>query len=109
MKNTILIICFVLLSFAILFIFVNGSEQRLNKIIIKSEQRIRDSLKSELQKVKAKNDSINASVFKMQSDFYIQSEKIKTQIQKLKFSVHVPKVDYNNVSDSALIIRISAN
>jgi archaellum component FlaC len=54
-------------------------------------------------------ENITRDIEALQSRIDIQTEEIKRQIRNIKINIDVPKINYNNLSDSALVARILAN
>lgn len=92
----------------LLWIFYDSTTVFHNKLL-KNEQRFRDSIVQNIIDLQKQRENITRDIEALQSRIDIQTEEIKRQIRNIKINVDVPKINYNNLSDSALVARILAN
>lgn len=100
---------FVFLIFGVLLWFFFDSTTVFHKNLLKNEQRFRDSIVQNIIDLQKQRENITRDIEALQSRIDIQTEEIKRQIRNIKINVDVPKINYNNLSDSALVARILSN
>lgn len=106
-----------LFSILILFVSIVGvlswifydSTTNLHKDILKSEQKYRDSITQNIVSLQKEREDLTKQIDSLQITLSDKTEKIRQQIQNIKININVPAVNYNNLSDSALVARILAD
>ena len=100
---------FVFFIFGVLLWFFFDSTTVFHNKLLKNEQRFRDSIVQNIIDLQKQRENITRDIEALQSRIDIQTEEIKRQIRNIKINIDVPKINYNNLSDSALVARILAN
>jgi peptidoglycan hydrolase CwlO-like protein len=106
-----------LFSFLILFVSIVGvlswifydSTTSLHKDILKNEKRYKDSIMQNIVSLQKEREDLTKKIDSLQITLSDKTEKIRQQIQNIKININVPPVNYNSLSDSALVARILAD
>ena len=106
-----------LFSFLILFVSIVGvlswifydSTTCLHKDILKNEKRYKDSIMQNIVSLQKEREDLTNKIDSLQITLSDKTEKIRQQIQNIKININVPPVNYNSLSDSALVARILAD
>jgi peptidoglycan hydrolase CwlO-like protein len=106
-----------LFSFLILFVSIVGvlswifydSTTSLHKDILKNEKRYKDSIMQNIVSLQKEREDLTNKIDSLQITLSDKTEKIRQQIQNIKININVPPVNYNSLSDSALVARILAD
>ena len=106
-----------LFSFLILFVSIVGvlswifydSTTSLHKDILKNEKRYKDSIMQNIVSLQKEREDLTKKIDSLQITLSDKTEKIRQQIQNIKININVPTVNYNSLTDSALVARILAD
>jgi peptidoglycan hydrolase CwlO-like protein len=106
-----------LFSFLILFVSIVGvlswifydSTTSLHKDILKNEKRYKDSIMQNIVSLQKEREDLTKKIDSLQITLSDKTEKIRQQIQNIKININVPPVNYNSLTDSALVARILAD
>lgn len=106
-----------LFSFLILFVSIVGvlswifydSTTCLHKDILKNEKRYKDSIMQNIVSLQKEREDLTNKIDSLQITLSDKTEKIRQQIQNIKININVPPVNYNSLTDSALVTRILAD
>ena len=106
-----------LFSFLILFVSIVGvlswifydSTTSLHKDILTNEKRYKDSIMQNIVSLQKEREDLTKKIDSLQITLSDKTEKIRQQIQNIKININVPPVNYNSLSDSALVARILAD
>ena len=85
------------------------STTSLHKQILKSEQRYKDSIMQNIVSLQKEREDLTKKIDSLQETLSDKTEKIRQQIQNIKININVPPVNYNSLTDSALVARILAD
>ena len=85
------------------------STTNLHKQILKSEQRYKDSIMQNIVSLQKEREDLTKKIDSLQETLSDKTEKIRQQIQNIKININVPTVNYNSLTDSALVARILAD
>lgn len=85
------------------------STTSLHKKILKSEEKYRDSIMQNIVSLQKERQDLTKKIDSLQETLSDKTEKIRQQIKNIKININVPPVNYNSLSDSALVARILAN
>lgn len=107
MKITGLVLVF--LIFGVLFWFVYDSTTVFHNKLLKNEQIFRDSIVQNIIDLRKERDNLTKDVQMLQQKLDLKIEDIRRQITNIKINTNVPTVNYNSLSDSALVARILSN
>jgi hypothetical protein len=101
MKHIPIIVSVIVVA-AMLFIFIDNSN-KLQKHIIKNEQRTRDSLSQIYAKFVTKSDSLQSEINKMNKYLTNKINSFRYDLYKIRI-IQIPNVNYSN--DTILISRL---
>jgi hypothetical protein len=103
MKNTILILSAIFLTGIVSGWLIRSSEYRVNSTVLKYQ----DSIYTEISNIRIERDGLNKQIDSLTILFNTGNSKLSNQITQLKYE-KPPQVNYNIVSDSALLKRLLA-
>jgi peptidoglycan hydrolase CwlO-like protein len=103
-----LLILFVVSVGVLSWIFYD-STTNLHKNILKSEQKYKDSIMQNIVSLQKERQDLTKQIDSLQETLSDKTEKIRKQIQNIKINVNVPSVNYNILTDTALVARLLAD
>jgi hypothetical protein len=103
MKNTILILSAIFLTGIVSGWLIRSSEYRVNSAVLKYQY----SIYTEISNIRIERDGLNKQIDSLTILFNTGNSKLSNQITQLKYE-KPPQVNYNIVSDSALLKRLLA-
>lgn len=101
MKNTIIILSAIFITGIILGWMMHSSEYRVNAAVLKYQ----DSIYNQIADIRTERDGLNKQIDSLTILFNTGNSKLSNQITLLKYE-KPPQVNYNIVSDSALLKRL---
>jgi len=107
MKITGLVLVF--LIFGVLLWVLYDSTTVFHNKLLKNEQIFRDSIVQNIIDLRKERDNLTKDVQMLQQKLDLKIEDIRRQITNIKINTNVPTVNYNSLSDSALVARILSN
>ena len=99
------IIAIIAVLMAVLLYITIDNSNKLQKQLIKNEQKTRDSLSQIYAKFVTKSDSLQAHIDTMQSSLDKQIKLFRYDLNRIKI-IQIPSVNYDTISDTLLISRI---
>jgi peptidoglycan hydrolase CwlO-like protein len=103
------LIILLVMSVGVLSWIFYDSTTSLHKQILKSEQRYKDSIMQNIVSLQKEREDLTKQIDSLQEILSDKTEKIRQQIQNIKININVPSVNYNNLTDSALVSRLLAD
>jgi peptidoglycan hydrolase CwlO-like protein len=103
-----ILILFVVSVGVLSWIFYDSTTS-LHKKILKSEQRYKDSIMQNIVSLQKERQDLTKQIDSLQETLSDKTEKIRKQIQNIKINVNVPSVNYNILTDTALVARLLAD
>jgi hypothetical protein len=107
MKITGLVLVF--LIFGVLLWVLYDSTTVFHNKLLKNEQIFRDSIVQNIIDLRKERDNLTKDVQMLQQKLDTKIEDIRRQITNIKINTNVPAINYNSLSDSALVARILSN
>jgi peptidoglycan hydrolase CwlO-like protein len=103
------LIILLVMSVGVLSWIFYDSTTSLHKQILKSEQRYKDSIMQNIVSLQKQREDLTKKIDSLQETLSDKTEKIRQQIQNIKININVPSVNYNSLTDSALVSRLLAD
>jgi uncharacterized protein YlxW (UPF0749 family) len=92
----------------LLYLFYD-STTNFHKQLLKNERNFRDSVLQSIVSLQKDREKLTEEIDTLQKVLSDQTDDVKKQIKNIKININVPSVNYNSLTDSALVARLLAD